>query len=47
MGDREHRRVIKKRDIGRDNVSMCIKKVATITSLKPGIIKEDTVCGFG
>ena len=47
MGDREHRRVLKKCDIDRDKVSMCIKRVATITSLKSGITEEDTLRGFG
>ena len=43
----EHRRVLKKGDIGRDKVSMCIKRVAVITSLKTGITEEDTLSGFG
>ena len=47
MGGREHRRVLKKGDIGRDKVSMCIKRVATITSLKLGITEENTLRGFG
>ena len=33
----------KKGDIGRDKVSICIRRVATITSLKPVITKEDTL----
>ena len=37
----------KKGDIGRDKVSMCIKRIATIPSLKLGITKEDTLRGFG
>ena len=47
MGGREHRRVLKKCDIGRDKVLMCIGRVATITSLKPRITEEDTLRGFG
>ena len=47
VGGREHRRVLKKVDIGRDKVLMCIMRVATVTSLKPGITEEDTLCGFG
>ena len=46
----KHRRVLKKGDIGRDKVSMCIKRVAVnpvITSLKTGITEEDTLSGFG
>ena len=42
MGGREHRRVLKKGDINRDKVSMCIKRATTITSLKLGITEEDT-----
>ena len=37
----------KKRDISRDEVSMCIQRVASITSLKAGIFKEDIFHGFG
>ena len=47
MGDREHRRVLKKGDIGRDKVSMCIRRVAAISSLKSGITEEDTFSGCG
>ena len=47
MGGREHRRVLKKSDIGRDKVSMCIRRVAAITTLKSGMNKEDTLRGFG
>ena len=47
MGDREYRRVLKKSDINRDIVSMCIRRVAAITSLKSGITEEDTLYGFG
>ena len=47
MGDREHRRVLKKGDISRDKVSMCVRIVAAISSLKLGITEEDTFCGFG
>ena len=47
MGGREHRRVLKKGDMGRDKLSMCIRRVATITSLRPGITEEDTLPGFG
>ena len=47
MGGREYRRVLKKGDIGRDKVSMCIKRVAMITSLKLRITEEDTPRGFG
>ena len=46
-GGREHRRVLKKGDIGKDKVSMCIRRVTTITSLKLGITEEDTLRGFG
>ena len=43
MGGREHRRVLKKGDIDRDN----FKRVAAITSLKSGIVEEeDTLHGF-
>ena len=37
----------KKSGIGRCKVSMCIKSVAAISTLKLGITKEDTLCGFG
>ena len=47
MGGREHRRVLEKSDISREKVSMCIKRVATITLLKSGITKEDLLRGFG
>ena len=47
VGDREHRRVLKKGDIDKNKVSMCIRRVATISSLKSGITEEDTLCGFG
>ena len=47
MSDREYRRVLKKCDFDIDKVSMCIKRVATITLLKLGITKEDTLRGFG
>ena len=41
MGDKEHRRVLKKGDINRDKVSMCIRRVAALSSLKSGITEED------
>ena len=44
---REHRRVLKKCDISKDKVSMCIRRKATITSLKQGITEEDTLHDFG
>ena len=47
MGDKEHRRVLKKCDIGKDKVSMCIRRVAIISSLKLRITEEDTLRGFG
>ena len=47
MGGREYRRVLKKSDIDRDKVSMCIKRVVAITSLKSGITEEDTLRDFG
>ena len=47
MGSREHRRVLKKSDINRDKILMCIRRVAAITSLKLGITEEDTLYGFG
>ena len=46
VGGREHIRVLKKSYISRDKVSMCIRRVAVITSLKLGITEEDTLCGF-
>ena len=46
MGDREHRRVLKKCDIGRDKISMCIRRVVMKTLLKLGITEKDTVRGF-
>ena len=45
--NRKHRRIIKKYYIGRGKVSMCIRRVATITSLKLRITKEDKLRGFG
>ena len=36
-----------KGDISRDKVSMYIRRVAMITSLKMRIIEEDTLRGFG
>ena len=36
----------KKSGIGRCKVSMCIRSVAAISTLKLGITKEDTFCGF-
>ena len=36
----------KKCDIDRDRVSMCIRRVAVISSLKSGITEEDTLRGF-
>ena len=47
MGGREYRRVLKKSDIGRNKISMCIRRVAAITLLKSGITEEDTLRGFG
>ena len=47
MRGREYRRVLKKSDIDRDKVSMCIRRVAAITTLKSGINEEDTLRGFG
>ena len=47
VGDREHRRVLKKIDIGKDKVSMCSRRVAAISFLKSGITKEDTLSSFG
>ena len=47
MGGREHKRVLKKNDIDRDKVSMCIMRVAAITTLKSGISEEDILHGFG
>ena len=46
-GGGEHRRVLKKGNIGRDKVSMCIKRVVAITLLKSGITEEDILRGFG
>ena len=43
MGGREHRRVLKKCDIERDTVSISIRKVAAITSLKSKISEKDTL----
>ena len=37
--------MLKKRDIDRDEESMCIRRVASITSLKAGISEEDTLYG--
>ena len=37
----------KKCDIDRDKILMCIRRVVTITLLKPGITEEDTLRGFG
>ena len=47
MGDREHRRVLKKYDIGRDKVLMCIRRVAVITLLSQleGAIGDELVGG--
>ena len=45
-GGKEHRKVLKNGDIGRDTVSMCIRRVVVITSLNSGITEEDTLCGF-
>ena len=42
-----NRRILKKSDIGRDKVSMCIRRVAAIIALKSGITEEDTFRGFG
>ena len=41
---REDRRMFRKGDISRNEVSMCIRRVASITSLKVGITKEDALC---
>ena len=38
--------MLKKGDINGNKVSMCIRRVTSITSLKAGITKEDTLCGF-
>ena len=38
--------MFKKCDISGNEVSMCIKRVASITSLKVGITKEDALCGL-
>ena len=38
--------MFKKGDISGNEVSMCIKKVATITALKVGIAKEDALRGL-
>ena len=47
VGDREHRRVLKKYDIGRDKVLMCIRRVAVITLLSQleGAIGDELVGG--
>ena len=47
MGGREHRRVLPKVGFGRDKVSMCIRRVITISSLKSGITEDNTLRGFG
>ena len=38
--------MFKKGDISGNEVSMCIRKVATITALKVGIAKEDALRGL-
>ena len=38
--------MFKNGDISRNEVSMCIKRVASITSLKAGITKEDALRGL-
>ena len=38
--------MFKKGDINGNEVSMCIRRVASITSLKAGITKEDALCGL-
>ena len=37
--------MFKKGDVNRYEVSMCIRRVASITSLKAGMTKEDSLCG--
>ena len=37
--------MFKKCDISGNEVSMCIRRGGSITSLKEGITKEDTLCG--
>ena len=44
-GGREDRRMFRKGDISGNEVSMCIRRVASITSLKVGITKEDALRG--
>ena len=38
--------MFKKYDINGNKVSMCIRRVASITSLKVGMTKEDAFCGL-
>ena len=38
--------MFKKCDTSGNEVSMCIRRVASITSLKAGITKEDALCGL-
>ena len=38
--------MLKKGDINENEVSMCIRRVASITTLKVGITKEDALCGL-
>ena len=38
--------MLKKGDISRNEVSMCIGRVATVTALKVGITKEDALYGL-
>ena len=40
---REKIRMLKKCDISRNEVSMCIERIATIPALKAGITKEDAL----
>ena len=38
--------MLKKCDINRNEVSMCIERVAMVTALKEGITKEDALCSL-
>ena len=39
--------ILKKGDTNKDEISVCVRRITSITPLKLGVAQEDTLCGFG